>query len=65
MAEYNDIADYIKKKYGKRVESCCIAQAKRKNGLPMRNNRTEPYKRKCSEETINQIEEAMRALNIL
>lgn len=69
MATYPEIQSYVKQKYGFVPETCWIAHAKKKCGLPVRAapNRIDPNKRvkPCPEDKFPMIKEAFKHLGMI
>jgi hypothetical protein len=68
MATYNEIQQWIKKKYGFSVETCWIADVKEKCGLPMRtahNRKGKERMKPCPKNKIRYITKAFRHFKMI
>jgi len=69
MATYKEIQNYVKQKYGFKPETCWIAHAKEKCGIPMRRapNRIDPDKRvkPCPEDKFHAIKNALKHFGMI
>lgn len=66
QATYQQIKDYIMKKYGLKIHTVYISEVKRMHGVEMQANRrkTDP-KYECPQDKVAAIEDALRYFNII
>ena len=68
MATYPDIQAYVVKKYGWKPETCWIADAKRKCGIPVKdapNRKGKESVKPCPDSKLPAIQEAFRHFGMI
>lgn len=68
MATYREIAEFVRSKYGKTVETCWIAHVKDLNGLKPRrapNRKSDKRVKPCPDDKREMIEHAMRHFGMI
>lgn len=60
MATYEEIQDWVKRKYGFVPQSCWIGHCKQLNGLPLKRKPPKHRKKPCPKNKRSNIEDAFR-----